>query len=81
MNITLSKLRTFDQSQLDKIFKLGDKFKIIKFLDEWGLHVVNKKVIPKDEYKTIWGDLYKYYDKKQLVTKISLNSAFLIGCL
>jgi len=76
MKITLNKLRTFDRSHLDKILKTKDKFRILKFLEEWGLCVTNKKIQPLDEYKQVWSDLYSYYDKLQLTRKIGLNSAY-----
>lgn len=72
MEITLNKLRTFEKKNLKKILETEDKFRILSFLNEWGLRVVNKKIIPKIEYKDLWEDLYSYYDKKQLVKKINL---------
>lgn len=76
MAITLNKLRTFEKSQLDKALKSKDKFMITSFLEEWGLCISNKKILPKPEYKKLWAEIYSYYDKKQLVKKILLNSAW-----
>ena len=75
MTITLNKLRTFEKDTLDRVLKTKDKHKILQFLDEWGLIIENKKIYPKPEYKKVWEDAYSYYDKKQLVKKINLNSA------
>lgn len=76
MEITLNKLRSFEKKWLDKILETKDVFKIKEFLKEWGLEVKDKKIAPKEEYKNLWKDLYSYYDKKQLVKKINLNSAY-----
>ena len=72
MSITLNKLRTFENKFINQIFKTKDKFIIQKFLDEWGLEIKDKKVIPKNEYKKLWSETYQYWDKKQLVKKINL---------
>lgn len=78
MDITFEKIRTFNNSNLYEVLKTKDKNKIIHFLDEWGLYIENKKIKPKPEYRNIWKDAYQYWDKKQLVKKINLNSAFLL---
>lgn len=75
MSITLNKLRTFENRFITKVLETKDKFIIQKFLEEWGLQIKDKKILPKPEYKKIWAELYDYWDKKQLVKKINLNSA------
>lgn len=80
MTITLGKLRTFEYKWLTKILETKDKFAIKKFLDEWGLEVRDKKILPRHDCAKVWKDLYAYYDKLQLVKKINLNSALLENC-
>ena len=74
--ITLEFLRTFRQQNLTDILATKDVASIKTFLDDWGLCIKDKTVKPKPEYTDLWKDLFDYYDKKQLVTKISLNSAY-----
>lgn len=71
----LKKIQGFSKKLLDEVLQTKDKVKITEFLDEYGLEVVNKKIVPKDEYKGLWKQSTNYWDKQQLVTKISLNSA------
>lgn len=73
--LSLEKLKKFNKSDLDEIIKTKDKDKIQDFLTEWGLEQVDNKIMPNAENKLIWKNLYSHYDKRQLVTKISLNSA------
>ena len=74
--LTLIKIRSFDNNELEKVIATKDKGNILEFLDQWGLMVSNGKIHPKDEYIGLWDDAYEYWDKKQLVTKILLNSAY-----
>jgi hypothetical protein len=75
MEITLNDLKLFKKSDLDSVLKEKDKNNIISFLNKFGLCIKDKKIYPKDEYKDIWNEAYKYFDKQQLIKKILLNSA------
>lgn len=75
MTITLSKLRRFEKQSLVEVLATKDKVAITEFLNEWGLTVTDKKIVPQEQYSRIWKELYGYYDKQQLVKKINLNSA------
>ena len=77
--VTLGKLRTFEFNYLIKALETKDKFAIIKFLTEWGLEIKNKKIVPMEQYISIWKEIYQYWDKKQLVKKINLNSALTLS--
>jgi hypothetical protein len=75
MEITLNDLKLFKRTDLSEVLKTKDKNIILNFLNKFGLHIKNRKVLPKEEYKDIWAEVYKHYDKQQLVKKILLNSA------
>lgn len=74
--INFEKLRTFNINELKDLIKINDKHKLNIFLDSWGLQIKDKKIHPKEEYKNLWKELHRYYDKKQLVKKILLNSLY-----
>lgn len=82
MSINLNKLLSFEKNHLNKILESRDKYKIKKYLDEWGLCIKDSKILPKEEFKDVWKTLHGYYDKKQTVKKIGLNSAYgaLLNC-
>lgn len=69
--LDLAKVKTFTKITLDNILKSEDKQIIQRKLSEYGLHIKDKKIIPMDEYKHLWEDTYKFWDKQQLVKKIS----------
>ena len=71
--IDQQKIQTFDRDILQKIFKLSDPVLIKRNLAEYGLEIVNKKVIPMKEYTDTYDDVHSYWDKQQLVRKIGLN--------
>lgn len=75
MEITLDDLKLFKKSELDNVLKTKDKNIILSFLNKFGLCIKDKKIYPMEEYKDIWLEIYKYFDKHQLVRKILLNSA------
>ena len=75
--VTMKDLINFRIDDLKSVLSSGNKSEIINFLSKWGLTVKQGEICPSDESKTAWDDVYEYFDKKQLVRKISLNSAFL----
>ena len=81
MDLTFEKLLTYKESLLSKVLATKDILLIKQFLDEWGLQIYDNKIRPMKEYIGLWNDLFSYFDKKQLVKKISLNSAFFKQCL
>ena len=68
---------SFKMADLQQVLAAGVKEDILKFLTRWGLAIKSGKIVPAEDAKAAWGDVYEYFDKKQLVRKISLNSAFL----
>lgn len=49
---------------------------LTNFLSDWGLEIVSGKVVPQQDNKHFWVNAEGYWDKKQLVKKILLNSAY-----
>ncbi len=70
------KVRTFTGEILTKILELDDPVQRRDNLADYGLDIVDGKALPKEKFVRIWKDVQKYYDKLQLVKKISLNSAY-----
>ena len=75
--VTMADLMSFKMTDLQQVLATGVKEDILKFLTRWGLAIKSGKIVPAEDSKAAWGDVYEYFDKKQLVRKISLNSAFL----
>ena len=75
--VTMADLMSFKMTDLQQVLAAGGKEDILKFLTRWGLAIKSGKIVPAEDSKAAWGDVYEYFDKKQLVRKISLNSAFL----
>ena len=73
----MADLMSFKIADLQQVLAAGVKEDILKFLTRWGLTIKTCKIVPAEDSKAAWGDVYEYFDKKQLVRKISLNSAFL----
>lgn len=61
---------------LNTILESGTKEEISSFLNDWGLEIVNGKVIPKKSASKLWVEAYGYYDKAQMVRKVGLNSCY-----
>ena len=54
-----------------------DDLKIIEtFFKKWGLTTKDGKIYPNDQCVATWKSASAYWDKQQLVKKISLNSAY-----
>jgi hypothetical protein len=75
--VTMADLMSFKMTDLQQVLAAGVKEDILKFLTCWGLTIKSGKIVPAEDSKAAWDDVYEYFDKKQLVRKISLNSAFL----
>jgi len=76
MKITIDKVRSFDMTRLQKLIEEGDVARLKVFMTEYGLTVKDGKIVPDKTHKHLWDESVKYWDKKQLVTKINLNSAY-----
>jgi DNA polymerase elongation subunit (family B) len=76
MEITLDYLKGFDITLLNKMVSVGDIDEIRRYMDKYGLCVTEGKIRPRSEYMDIWNKLQDYLDKRQLVRKILLNSAY-----
>lgn len=76
MGPSLDKLRTFNIGMLNEVLKSSDAEKIRSFLSEWGLTIINNKISPDEKYKPLWEIVHSNLDRRQLVRKILLNSAF-----
>jgi DNA polymerase elongation subunit (family B) len=69
-------LYDFRLDDLMMALETEDEGSISKFFIEWGLTVVNNKIVPNKASQYTWKVAYAYWDKQQLVKKISLNSAY-----
>lgn len=74
--VTMADLMSFKMADLQQVLAAGVKEDILKFLTRWGLVIKSGKIVPAEDSKAAWDDVYEYFDKKQLVRKISLNSAY-----
>lgn len=60
---------------MDLISK-NDREELHEYMNRYDLTVVDGKIVPKKESLNKWKILSEYYDKRQLVRKILLNSAY-----
>lgn len=67
---------SFSISEMNEIFEMNDEKIASSFLSKWGLYVNNGFIIPHEDTLEVWKEAEKYWDKKQLVKKINLNSAY-----
>lgn len=74
MTVTVDKIRAFKRSVLDDVIKTKDHNKILAAADEWGLEIRDGRLVPKQEYAKMWKEAQEFWDKKQLIKKINLNS-------
>lgn len=75
-SLTLQKIRSYRKKLLDEILQTNDEAEIIKFLSEFGLIIANGVIAADDAHRKLWKQAESYWDKQQLVKKISLNSAY-----
>jgi hypothetical protein len=54
----------------------NDVSQIKNYLTRYGLEVRDDKIVPSNETRSLWKDYVDSIDKRQLVRKILLNSAF-----
>lgn len=74
--MNLNKIQSFTRDELMQVLATADVGKIDAFLGEYGLQIVDKKIVPIKEVEKLWKMSAQYWDKQQLVKKISLNSAY-----
>ena len=74
--VTMQDLLEFKSSELHEILETADVSIITEYLNTWGLAVTDGKIQPTTDNETAWSDVHEYFDKKQHVRKISLNSAY-----
>jgi hypothetical protein len=79
MELSLDKIRNFRIQMLHDVLNTNDVEKIKSFLSEFGLVISNNKIIPDEKYKSLWKIVGDNRDRRQLVRKILLNSAFLLA--
>jgi hypothetical protein len=60
--------------ELPKLIENGDIAKIVEIIKKYKLKIENKKIVITDELKKQESE---YWDKRQLVKKIMLNSALI----
>jgi len=66
----------FDYSIVKNFIDLKKKEELINYINQFGLEIKYKKIIPKAEFISRWRETESYWDKRQLVRKILLNSAY-----
>jgi len=66
----------FDYSIVKNFIDLNQKEELINYINQFGLEIKYKKIIPKAEFISRWRETESYWDKRQLVRKILLNSAY-----
>jgi len=66
----------FDYSIVKNFIDLKQKEELINYINQFGLEIKYKKIIPKAEFISRWRETENYWDKRQLVRKILLNSAY-----
>jgi hypothetical protein len=59
---------------LYEVLQTNDRSKILAAADEWGLEIREGRLLPKKEYAKMWSEVQEFWDKKQLIKKINLNS-------
>lgn len=67
---------SFRIQMLSDTLETKDMTIIQKFFEDWGLYTENGKVHVHKEWKLLWKRAKEFWDKQQLVRKISLNSAY-----
>lgn len=76
MNKNITDPTKFDFSYLDSLIESRNKEELQRYISEFGLEIRDKKIIPKVEHVDAWRLAADYWDKRQLVRKILLNSAY-----
>lgn len=70
----MSELRDLDFERLSEILSSGSKEELYNFCIKFNLKIEDGKIYPTQRDECL--DAIKYWDKKQLVTKINLNSLY-----
>jgi len=74
--VTYNQALEFRIKRLKELLAEGKVEFIKDFMFKWGLEVRNGKIYPKKEFEKIYANAEKFYDKKQQVKKINLNSCY-----
>lgn len=75
-SLSMTDLMQYNAAELKTVLDSKDDAAILTFLAQWGLEVRNKAIFPTADTKYAWSEVYGYFDKRQLVKKINLNSAY-----
>jgi DNA polymerase elongation subunit (family B) len=70
------KLTEFKLTVLMDLISKNDRTGLHEYMNEFDLEIRDGKIVPKKESYQEWKLLSEYYDKRQLVRKILLNSAY-----
>lgn len=76
MEITYNQIQEFKIKKLRELLADGKVEFIRDFMFRWGLEVCDGKIYPKKEHIKKYKAAEEYWDKRQLVRKINLNSAY-----
>ncbi len=76
MEITYNQIQEFKIKKLKELLADGKIEFIRDFMFRWGLEVRDGKIYPKKEHVKKYKAAEEYWDKRQLVRKINLNSAY-----
>lgn len=66
----------FKLSSVQEFISKKDRNGLHVYLKQFGLEIRDGKIVPKSEHMQEWKQLVEFYDKRQLVRKILLNSAY-----
>lgn len=69
-------LQEFNLSKVEEYIKNNDKNGLVEYISKFGLEIKNNKIQPSVSYIKQWNELHEFYDKRQLVKKIVLNSCY-----
>jgi hypothetical protein len=69
-------LQNFNLSTVKNFIDARDTNGLKTYISEFGLEIREGKILPMTEHLAAWQNLHDFYDKRQLVRKILLNSAY-----
>lgn len=72
----LENIEEFSLKKLNELISEKNIIELKRYMENHGLCVKDGKIVPKKEYEERYEYFVEYYDKRQLVKKILLNSAY-----
>lgn len=66
----------YDTNKVNDFIQNKDKIGLVEYITGFGLEIRDRSIHPMEAYKSVWGLAMEYWDKRQLVKKILLNSTY-----